>query len=155
MRSRTRSAATDGLRPDAAPRKATALELAPGVPVPHALSNHRLGSWQWIGPGIHRRMVETAGGSDDGSRVFLLRAKPGTRMPDHTHTGTELTLVLSGAFAHDGGRFGAGDLEEADDETDHQPVVQSGDVCICLVAMRGDLKLNGVFGRLMQPFVRI
>jgi putative transcriptional regulator len=148
-------AAVDTLsaEPIATPKETS--ELAPGIKLPRALSDCRLGDWHWIGPGIHRRVVETDGDLGGSARVFLLRARPRTRMPQHTHTGTELTLVLSGAFTHEGGRFGAGDLEEADAETEHQPVVQPGEVCICLVAMEGDLALSGVLGRLMQPFVRI
>ena len=76
-------------------------------------------------------------------------------MPDHTHTGTELTLVLTGAFSHDGGRFACGDVEDADSTVDHQPVVEDGEECVCLVAMEGQLHLRGWIGRLMQPFVRM
>lgn len=121
--------------------------------LPAAIRQHRLGKWKWIGPGIHRRMIDI--GDDESARVFLLRAAPGTRMPDHSHTGTELTLVLSGAFKHCGGHFGPGDFDDADESVEHQPVVEQGEVCICLVAMQGNLKLSGVVGRLMQPLVRI
>lgn len=121
--------------------------------LPKPTLRHGLGDWQWIGPGIHRRMFELP--DDGGARVFLLKAQPGTQMPDHTHTGTELTLVLSGAFGHDLGRFGSGDFEEADSEVEHQPTVEAGEVCICLVAMEGSLKLKGLTGRLLQPFIRI
>jgi putative transcriptional regulator len=38
---------------------------------------------------------------------------------------------------------------------DHEPVVDSGQDCVCLVAMQGDLRLNGLLGRIMQPFVRL
>ncbi|MEZ5773670.1 MAG: ChrR family anti-sigma-E factor [Hyphomicrobiaceae bacterium] len=123
------------------------------APLPAALSAHGMGGWQWVGPGIHRRMVEVS--DDKGARVFLLKARPGTRMPDHTHTGSELTLVLSGAFSHSGGRFGPGDLEEADDSVEHQPLVEPGGPCICLVAMEGSLRLKGLAGRLLQPFLRL
>ncbi len=130
--------------------------LAPPVDVPflpQAALPYRLGSWQWIGPGVHRRMLELP--DDSGARVFLLKARAGTQMPDHTHTGTELTLVLAGAFSHAGGRYGQGDFEEADESVDHQPIVEAGETCICLVAMEGTLKLKGLAGQLLQPFVRI
>ena len=29
-----------------------------------------------------------------------------------------------------------------------------GEPCLCLVAMTGDLRINGFFGRLIGPFVR-
>jgi putative transcriptional regulator len=102
---------------------------------------------------VHWRTLNVP--ADNGARVFLLKAAPGTKMPHHTHTGTELTLVLSGAFAHQGGHYGPGDLDEADDTVEHQPIVAEGEDCICLVAMEGKLHLLGLLGRLMQPFVRI
>ena len=31
----------------------------------------------------------------------------------------------------------------------------SAEDCICLIAMQGDLKLNGMIGRLLQPLIRM
>lgn len=121
--------------------------------MPEALRPYELGPWRWIGPGTHWRSTNII--SPDGYRVFLLRARGGVRLPHHTHTGIETTLILKGAYVHEGGRFGVGDLEEADGTVDHQPVVEDGEECICLVAMNGDLRLLGLVGRLMQPFVRL
>lgn len=118
-----------------------------------ALSGYDLGPWRWIGPGVHWRSVSVS--ADRGARVFMLKAAPGTSLPHHTHTGTELTLILQGAYAHEGGRFGVGDFEEADGTVDHQPVVEPGEECVCLVAMEGQLRLLGLLGRIMQPFVRM
>ncbi len=120
--------------------------------LPPALRGHELGPWHWAGPGVHWRAVKLHG--ESRNRVFLLRAKPGTRLPEHTHIGSEMTLVLKGSFSHDGGRFAAGDIEEADGEVEHRPVVGPEGECICLVAMDGHLKLSGMIGRAMQPFVR-
>jgi putative transcriptional regulator len=117
------------------------------------LSRYQLGRWRWIGPGIQRRIVELP--PDNGARVFLLKAAPGTTMPEHRHVGTELTLVLSGAFVHQGGRFAPGDIDDADDSVEHDPVVDPGEECVCLVAMQGHLRLNSLLGRLIEPFVRL
>ena len=62
-------------------------------------------------------------------------------MPQHRHAGTELTCVLSGAIVHEGGRFAAGDCDDAETATPH-PVVDGGEPCICLVAMQGGFKLT-------------
>ena len=92
---------------------------------------------------------------EDGVRVFLLKAAAGTKMPQHTHSGVELTMVLTGAFEHEFGRFAPGDVEEADGGIDHRPMVDKSAECVCLVAMSGKLKLQGLAGKLFQPFVRI
>jgi putative transcriptional regulator len=99
------------------------------------------------------RPIELPGPSR--TRAFLLRSDPGTHMIEHTHTGTELTCVLRGSFSHEGGRFGPGDFDFGDETLDHQPTVGDGESCLCLVAMTGDLRMNGFFGRLIAPFVRL
>jgi putative transcriptional regulator len=137
-----------------APDGRVASDLAPDLPMlPMAARSYTIGRWRWMGPGVHWRPIEVP--SEAGARVFLLKAAPGTKMPNHTHTGTELTLVLSGAFAHQGGHYGRGDIDEADDTVEHQPIVAAGEDCVCLVAMEGQLRLTGFVGRLLQPFVRI
>lgn len=111
------------------------------------------GKWQWVGPGVYRRFIEVP--DDTGTRVFMLKAAPGTRLPDHRHVGTEWTCVLKGAFIHDHGRFGAGDFDEADSSVDHNPFVEEGEECICLVALNGHVEMTGWLGRLIQPLVRL
>ncbi|MBM3609567.1 MAG: hypothetical protein FJX29_14165 [Alphaproteobacteria bacterium] len=90
----------------------------------------------------------------DGVRAFLLKAQPGTQMPQHTHEGIEWTQVLTGAFKHQFGHYDPGDFDGADENVNHRPIVDASGECICLVAMRGQLQLQGFAGRLLQPFVR-
>ncbi|MBX9648070.1 MAG: ChrR family anti-sigma-E factor [Xanthobacteraceae bacterium] len=110
-------------------------------------------SWKWIAPKVHMRPIGLP--EPGATRVFLLRSKPGTKMIDHTHTGFEMTCVLSGSFAHEGGHFGPGDFDLGDGSVDHDVRIDSTEDCICLVAMQGDLKLHGVIGRLLQPLIRM
>jgi putative transcriptional regulator len=121
--------------------------------LPEILRHYRIGRRRWVAPGVSMRPIELPGPSR--SRAFLLRSNPGTHMLEHTHTGTELTCVLRGSFSHEGGRFGAGDFDFGDETLDHQPTVGDGEPCLCLVAMSGDLRINGFFGRLISPFVRL
>ena len=130
---------------------AARVDAETGLPAP--LANYALGSWRSIGRGVQWRSVDVA--SDEAVRVFMLKAAPGTRLPRHKHTGTEWTCVFEGAFRHDLGRFGAGDFDEADENHEHNPVVEDGVACICLVALQGNIRLQSWLGRLMQPFIRI
>jgi putative transcriptional regulator len=123
------------------------------VGLPPFVRQYRDSSWKWIAPKVHFRPIGLPRPSD--TRVFLLRSKPGTKMLEHTHTAFEMTCVLSGSFAHDGGHFGPGDFDFGDGSDNHDVVVSSAEDCICLVAMQGDLKLHGMIGRLLQPLVRI
>ena len=65
----------------------------------------------------------------------------------------ELTVVLSGHFADELGRYGPGDLAEVDGDTNHQPIADSHRDCICLIATDAPLRFTGLMGRLMQPFI--
>lgn len=125
--------------------------LEPGLPA--CLRPYELGRWRWIGPGVEMRPIVLPETND--VRVFLLKGAPGTRLPQHSHSGTELTSILAGSYAHDGGHFGAGDFEEADEDIEHRPVVGGDKTCICLVALEGRLKLSGFMGALLNPFVRL
>lgn len=139
---------------EAVPRAAQSKPMLPvWQPEQKTLLGYELGPWRWIAPGLYHRVVNVPAGGD--TRVFMLKAMPGLKIPAHRHTGTELTCVLSGAFIHEGGRFAAGDCDDADDDDGHSPVIDGGQECICLIAMQGQLKLTGLLGRLMQPFVRI
>jgi putative transcriptional regulator len=121
--------------------------------LPTILRNYRIGRRRRIAPGVSMRPIELSG--KGAARAFLLKSRPGTRMLEHTHSGIELTCVLKGSFSHVGGRFGPGDFDFGDGSLDHQPLVGDGEPCICLVAMTGDLRMNGFFGRLISPFVRL
>lgn len=108
--------------------------------------------WRPLGLGAKQAILRV---SDTGATVRLLSIPGGAAMPEHSHRGTELTLVLQGAFRDETDRFGPGDIEVADDNLEHTPVAEEGAVCICLAATEGKLRFNGLIPRLAQPFFRI
>lgn len=124
-----------------------------GEGVPKPLAGYALGQWRWIGGGVHWRPVAVP--VVDDIRVFMLRAKGGTKLPRHRHEGIEWTCVLEGAFKHDLGRFGPGDFDEADETMEHNPVIEEGADCVCLVALKGNIQLQSWLGRLLQPLIRL
>lgn len=117
------------------------------------LERYELGKWRWVGPGVQQRSVAVP--EADGIKVFMLKAKPGTRLPHHKHTGYEWTCVLQGAFEHEFGRYGAGDFDEADETMEHKPRVSDGEPCICIVALQGNIELQSRLGRFLQPLIRL
>jgi putative transcriptional regulator len=123
----------------------------PGLP--KFVRRYQFGNWKWVAPAVHLRRIMLPYASD--TRVFLLKSGPGTKMLEHAHTGFEMTCVLSGAFSQGGAHFRPGDFDLGDETVDHKPVVDGGEDCVCLVAMQGSLRLNGLLGRIMQPFVRL
>lgn len=123
------------------------------IRLPAALADVAVGRWRWMGPGMKYARVDAP--SDDGVQLVFLSIAPGRAMPEHGHSGKEFTLVMTGAFADTRGRFGPGDFAEEDEETEHTPVVEAGESCICLAAIEGRMRPRGLIGRLVQPFIGI
>ncbi len=108
--------------------------------------------WRKIGGGVSQMVLPC----DDGAAtVRLLHIPAGTAVPDHGHHGTELTLVLQGAFCDEVDRFGAGDVEVANEDLDHMPVAELGEDCICLAASEAPLRFKGWLPRIAQRIVGI
>jgi len=107
--------------------------------------------WRKVGGGVSQLVLKT---SKDAS-VRLLRIPAGTAVPDHGHRGTELTLVLQGAFTDEEDRFGAGDVEIANEDLHHTPVAEQGMDCICLAATDAPLRFSGLVPRIAQRFIGI
>jgi putative transcriptional regulator len=121
--------------------------------LPEPLRRYALSPWRWVGPGVRVRDVHAP--RDGDCRVILLKIESGRETPKHTHGGVELTCVISGAYATETERFDVGDFEEADPDVLHQPRVVSDEACLCVVALDGQIKLDGWIGKLIQPFVRL
>jgi putative transcriptional regulator len=135
------------------PRSIPASPAPEDLDLPELLRHCRLGKRRRVAPGVSLQPIELLRAGK--ARAFLLQSSPGTRMLEHSHTGTELTCVLKGSFSHEGGRYGPGDFDYGDDDVDHRPTVGDEGPCLCVVAMTGDLRMNGFFGRLISPFVRL
>lgn len=107
--------------------------------------------WRHVGMGVKQAILPTS--RDATARLLFIPA--GAAVPDHGHGGTELTLVLQGAFLDEVDHFGPGDLEVANEDLDHTPVADIGADCICLAATDAPLRFRSMIPRLAQPFLRI
>lgn len=123
--------------------------IYPG-PVMEAMKS-RAPRWKKLGMGVRQDILSL----DANGSVRLLYIPPGQAVPDHSHNGLELTLVLQGSFSDETGRFGVGDLEVADEALEHTPIADEGDACICLAATDARLRFSALVPRLLQPLFRI
>lgn len=131
-------------------------DTRPGVPGPLArLLKGGLDdiAWKTVAPGVAKHVLPVS--KTALSTLTLLRIAPGKKIPDHGHGGMELTLILEGSYRDVFGRFGAGDIADLDEHVEHQPVVDSPEACICLVATEAPTRFKSFFGRLLQPIVGI
>lgn len=107
--------------------------------------------WRSIGT-AHQVLIPT---KDRETQVRLLRIPAGKPVPEHTHGGRELTLVLQGSFHDAVDHFGPGDLEEADGDLTHQPIAGPEEDCICLAVTDAPLRFKSRLVRLVQPLLGI
>lgn len=122
-----------------------------GLELPFSLRHCEIGSWRWLAPGFRWSKVTIPGSPD--ARVILLKGGAGSTFPAHGHAGAEFLQVLSGTFSDERGRYGPGDLDEADTDVDHQPIVDPESECICLAALEGDTRPHGALARLLWPLI--
>jgi putative transcriptional regulator len=136
--------------------RSTPMDVASDVPVPlRRFVGPYSGKidWKAISPGVRRHAISLP--SAVQSSLYMLHIAPGKAVPEHGHGGAEMTLVLSGAYRDELGRFGPGDVADLDEHIEHQPRVEAGAPCICLVATEAPTRFKGFFSRLLQPLVRI
>ena len=105
--------------------------------------------WRMLAPGVKQIVLPLDQGS--GTKTRLLKLAPGFVTPAHSHKGRELTMVLQGSFSDELGRYGPGDVEEADGEVNHQPMADTGEPCICLAVTDAPLRFDNLVGKILQP----
>ena len=107
--------------------------------------------WRPVGMGVKQAILPTS--KDASARLLFIPA--GAAMPDHSHGGTEMTLVLQGAFRDDEGLFVRGDIEITDENVTHTPIADISEDCICLAVTDAPLQFKGWLPKVVQRIVRI
>ena len=148
----------DGIAPEPAPEPRQAFSATGPAPVlPEPLRSYVGGDvgdlkWQRLGLGAYQLPIDTG---SDGATARLLRIPAGRPVPEHSHGGLELTLVLCGAFTDATGDYGRGDRQEADEELEHRPHAAPGEDCICLAVTDAPLRFKDLTARMLQPLLGI
>jgi putative transcriptional regulator len=109
--------------------------------------------WHKKAPGVSVFDVPLSKGSK--TKLKMLKLGKGRTMPEHGHGGEELTLILKGSYHDKMGRFTPGDVADLDAEVEHQPIVDSDEDCICVIAFETRAIYKTILAKLAQPFVGI
>lgn len=141
---------------DAAPVEATSGPVAPrpGYEWAPAALRRYLGvdkAWKKAFGGFEEIRLDLHG---DSHRVSLLKLDPGKGLPVHRHAGAEYTIVLQGGYSDNTGNYGVGDFAVGPGPQEHQPIADPGPPCIALIVVEKPIVLTGVWGRLLNPFLR-
>lgn len=116
--------------------------------IPRALARlaAKQNKWLHLG-GIATAKLPTA----DKQHVSLLYIDKGTEVPNHTHLGLEMTLVLAGKIVDENGEYGVGDLLINSPDDTHTPRTLADEDCLCLSVLSAPLKFNKGLTRLLNP----
>lgn len=105
--------------------------------------------WKRVSFGIRQHQIPLS--HEGRGSLRLVKVAPGQKMAEHSHNGSELSLVLRGSYYDATGDYGPGDLADVSEEVEHAPVAGSLG-CICLIANDGRMRFKGRVARLLQPF---
>lgn len=108
--------------------------------------------WKMLGKGAAQLRLKT---KDGETQVRLLKIPAGKPVPEHSHRGRELTVVLTGAFRDGETLFERGDMEDADSDVQHIPTATDEADCICLAVTDAPLRFTSWIVRALQPVLGI
>ncbi|MFZ8198108.1 ChrR family anti-sigma-E factor [Alteromonas portus] len=88
---------------------------------------------------------------NQGVANFIFMGSDGS-VPEHTHRGTEYTLVIDGEFSDGLSRYDTGDFIFMDGEKTHTPKAEGKDGCLVFSIVDQPLHFTSGLARLLNPF---
>ena len=158
----------------------SSLEADTGVNVKPSTRNHRgntggnvtptgvieLDGKKFILPRTLQRYIEKTGGwsslvgklwqapvdlGSQGVANFIYMGKGGS-VPEHTHRGTEYTLVINGEFSDGLNHYDSGDFIFMDGQNTHTPRSDNAQGCLVFTIVDQPLHFTSGIARLLNPF---
>lgn len=112
--------------------------------LPRVLARYRSPKWRHIGA-IRQQSLPL---DEMGVRASLLHIEAGGRIPEHTHQGYELTLLLAGTIEDGDTRYKAGDFIWRDASHSHSPHTPDG--CLCYTVQDAPVQFTKGLSRLLN-----
>jgi putative transcriptional regulator len=109
-------------------------------------------SWKNIGSTLRISYLKTG---DPQHELALYHIRAGGRIPEHTHRGSEMTLILKGGFSDVDGSYDKGDFLVRHPGDVHAPTAVQSEDCICLAVLDAPLKFTDWKFRWMNPFLKL
>ena len=109
-------------------------------------------AWKKITSSLSISYLKTG---DPSYEFALYHIKAGGRIPEHTHRGSEMTLVLEGGFSDADGSYHQGDFLLREPSDVHAPTAVQSEDCICLAVLDTPLKFTSWKYRWMNPFLQL
>jgi len=129
----------------------TTMEFDLPSPISNALKQEAKDfKWRNVYPGFKSYDLDI---DCETSIARFVQAKPGMKSPNHSHAGTEITVILDGAFSDETGEYKVGDLIVTDESCEHAPIACKFQGCTCFVVTTAPIKLTGI-ASLLNPFLK-
>ncbi|HEH9439047.1 TPA: cupin domain-containing protein [Aeromonas sobria] len=112
--------------------------------LPRVLARYRSPKWRHIGA-IRQQSLPL---DEMGARASLLHIEAGGRIPEHTHQGYELTLLLAGTIEDGDTCYKAGDFIWRDASHSHSPHTPDG--CLCYTVQDAPVQFTKGLSRLLN-----
>jgi putative transcriptional regulator len=109
-------------------------------------------AWKKITKALRISYLKTG---DPNYEFALYHIKAGGKIPEHTHRGSEMTLVLEGGFSDADGSYHQGDFILRQPSDVHAPTAVQSEDCICLAVLDAPLRFTSWKHRWMNPFLQL
>lgn len=118
--------------------------------VPRALRRYvkQTGNWSSLVGKLWQAPVDMG---EIGVANFIYMEKGG-RVPEHTHKGSEFTLVINGEFSDGIANYDSGDFIALDGEHTHAPMSEADEGCLVFSIVEKPLHFTSGIARLLNPF---
>ena len=118
--------------------------------LPRALRRHvkNTGNWSRLVGKLWQAPVDLG---DIGKANFMYMEKGG-RVPEHTHKGTEMTLVVDGQYGDGIAEYDCGDFTIMNNKHNHLPHSEADDGCLVFTIVDQPLHFTSGIARLLNPF---
>lgn len=113
--------------------------------LPRAFRHQINAQWQGIGK-VSRLRLNTG---EEKARASLLHIAADGEIPEHTHKGSELTLLLAGEFSDKFNSYKPGDFMLLNENHEHSPKTITG--CLCYTIVDAPLYFTKGFSKLLNP----
>ena len=120
--------------------------VSDGFVLPKSLQHLTLSKFVNIGK-IARARISL---DEEPVRTSLLNIKAGGQVPEHTHKGYEITLLLEGSFEDELGKYHPGDFIILDGSHKHHPTSKQG--CWCLTVVNDSIQFTKGVNKIFNPF---